>query len=252
MKRSRSLSWAAPAKQREVGQRHFLQLAVDPFLYIYIYILKKEELILLRNDWLKEEHQIKINNCPARLEGSFIVLALSCRPSRSVSKRGRGGSMHGWRILKHKGKYSWVFQWAIQRFKTHSENHYWEAAFKHPARLFVTAFSVAAEACRRYYSPPSASHCFNGQHGNIVSRFKSSKLKREIISFNFLCTGDSDSPKPTRGKLHSNMWRHMQTACENEGTEKNQSESLAGSRVELLISYLESWYEKKNFFTGLK
>lgn len=78
--------WAAPAKQREVGQRHFLQLAVDHF--IYIYILKKGVLILLRNDWLKEEHQIKINSCPARLKGSFIVLALSCRLSCSVSKRG--------------------------------------------------------------------------------------------------------------------------------------------------------------------
>lgn len=141
-----------------------------------------------------------------------------------------------------------MFQWAIQRFKTHSENHYWEAAFKHPVQLFVTAFSVAAEACRRCYSPPSASHCFNGQHGNIVSRFKSSKLKREIISFNFFCTGDSDSPKPTRGKLRSNMLRHTETACENEGTERNQSESLAGSCVELLIPYLESWYEEKKIY----
>lgn len=85
-----------------------------------------------------------------------------------------------------------------------------------------------------------------------MSRFKSSKLKREIISFNFFCTGDSDRPKPSGGKLRSNMWRHTETACENEGTERNQSESLAAGRVELLIPYLESWFEKRQFFTGLK
>lgn len=71
--------WAAPAKQREVGQRHFLQFAVNHF--IYFFFLKKDKLILLRNDWLMEEHQIKINSRPARLKGSFIVFS-SVLPTR--------------------------------------------------------------------------------------------------------------------------------------------------------------------------
>lgn len=30
--------------------------------------MKKQELMLLKNDWLKKEHWIKINSCPARLK----------------------------------------------------------------------------------------------------------------------------------------------------------------------------------------
>lgn len=72
-----------------------------------------------------------------------------------------------------------AFRRTIERFEAHSKKPLGggrlQTARKAPLwqrRLWQP------RAYRRCYSPPSATHCFNGQPGNIANRFKSSKSER--------------------------------------------------------------------------
>lgn len=48
-------------------------------------------------------------------------------------------------------------------------------------------------------------------------------------------TFDRRKNQPEEEEAHGNMWRRQLAACESEGSGRNQSESLAASRGELLI-----------------
>lgn len=65
-------------------------------------VMKKRELILLKNDWLKEEHWIKINSWSAKLEYNFIVLAPLTGPA-TVSAFLSSVLCKGGRFLSIKG-----------------------------------------------------------------------------------------------------------------------------------------------------
>lgn len=139
-----------------------------------------------------------------------------------------------------------AFRWAIQRFNAHSENHYEEAAFKHPAQFLCDSAGCGSRG-------PVGDVIHHPQHrialmANLgISRVGLKVQNRSVrgegggresgrLSYSF-CTGDVwQAKKPTRREeAGGNMWRRQPAACESEGSGRNQSESLAVSRGELLI-----------------